>query len=220
MTATASAALATAGKRNEGWVKFGTQIALLSIGFLLGVCLMGAEMAAIRMMTPYFGSGIEIWASMIATVMLAMMAGYYTGGMLADRKPSTVVLGGAMVIAGAYVFAVPSLGVPMLDWVLQNVGYDVGASLLASVMLLFVPMTLLSFFSPFAVRLLLSDAQHGGRVAGSVYSITTVGNIVGTLGTALFMMRFFGNQHIMYIFAGGIVLCGVALIALRVRAAV
>lgn len=218
MIVTASAAPRSAGKQQGAGLKLGTQIALLAIGFLLGVCLMGAEMAAIRMMTPYFGSGIEIWASMIATVMLAMMAGYYTGGMLADRKPSTVVLGGAMVIAGLYVFVVPTLGVPTLDWVLQNVGYDVGASLLASVLLLFVPMTLLSFFSPFAVRLLLSDAQHGGRVAGSVYSITTVGNIVGTLGTALFMMRFFGNQHIMYIFAAGIVLCGIALIALRIRA--
>ncbi|GAM99443.1 conserved domain protein [alpha proteobacterium U9-1i] len=199
-------------------MKLGTQIALLAIGFLLGVCLMGAEMAAIRMMTPYFGSGIEIWASMIATVMLAMMAGYYIGGMLADRMPRTSILGMAMLAAGVYVLCVPSLGVPMLDWTLQNVGYDVGASLLAAVMLLFVPMTLLSFFSPFAVRLLLSDAQHGGRVAGSVYSITTVGNIVGTLGTALFMMRYFGNQHIMYIFGAGIILCGVALIALRIRA--
>ncbi len=199
-------------------MKLGTQITLLAIGFLLGVCLMGVEMAAIRMMTPYFGSGIEIWASMIATVMLAMMAGYYTGGMVADRAPRTEVLGTAVIVAGVFVLGVPSLGVPLLDWTLQNVGYDVGASLLGAVMLLFVPMTLLSFFSPYAVRLLLADAAHGGRVAGSVYSITTVGNIVGTLGTALVMMRFFGNQHIMYIFAGGIVLCGAALIALRVRA--
>ena len=49
--------------------------AILVIGFLLGAALMGVEMAAIRMMTPYFGSAIEIWACMIATVMLSMMAG-------------------------------------------------------------------------------------------------------------------------------------------------
>jgi MFS family permease len=197
-----------------------TQITLLSIGFLLGVCLMGVEMAAIRMMTPYFGSGIEIWASMIATVMLAMMAGYYLGGMVADRAPRSEVLGVAVVVAGLFVLGAPSLGVPLLDWTLQNVGYDASASLFGAVMLLFVPMTLLSFFSPYAVRLLLFDPQHGGRVAGSVYSITTVGNIAGTLGTALVMMRFLGNQHIMYIFAAGIVACGLGLIALRVRARV
>lgn len=197
---------------------FWKQIAMLSLGFLLGVCLMGVEMASIRMMTPYFGSGIEIWASMIATVMLAMMMGYYVGGMLADRAPRSDILGAAVMIAGLFVAAAPSVGVPLLDWTLQNVGYDVGASLMASAMLLFVPLTLLSFFSPYAVRLLLADAQHGGRVAGSVYSITTVGNIVGTLGTALVLMRFFGNQHIMYIFAAGIFLCGLGLLALRIRA--
>ena len=196
------------------------QIALLAIGFALGVCLMGVEMAAIRMLTPYFGSGIEIWAAMIATVMASLMAGYYIGGNLADRAPRSEVLGAAVMIAGVFVLAIPSLGVMLLDWTLQNVGYDVGAALLAAAMMMFVPMTLLSFFSPYAVRLLIANAAQGGRVAGSVYSITTIGNIVGTLGTALALMRYFGNQHIMYMFAAAIVLCGAALVALRLRAKV
>ena len=68
------------------------QSAILVIGFLLGAALMGVEMAAIRMMTPYFGSAIETWACMIATVMLSMMAGYFLGGVLADRAPRSAVL--------------------------------------------------------------------------------------------------------------------------------
>jgi len=199
-------------------VKKSTQILILVIGFLLGVCLMGVEMAAIRMMTPYFGSGIEIWASMIATVMLSLMAGYYLGGMIADRYPRSEVLGGACVIAGLFVLVIPFAGPGVLDWVLANVGYDAGAALLAAAMMMFVPMTLLSFFSPYAVRLLLADTAHGGRVAGSVYSITTVGNIVGTLGAALFLMRYFGNRDIMLMFAVGIVVCGAALVAIKARA--
>jgi hypothetical protein len=91
---------------------------------------------------------------------------------------------------------------------------------MSAVALMFLPMTLLSFFSPYAVRLLLADAEHGGRVAGSVYSITTVGNIVGTLGTALGLMRFMGSKDIMYSFAALIIVCGLALIALRSKARV
>ena len=83
------------------------QAAILVIGFLLGAALMGVEMAAIRMMTPYFGSAIETWACMIATVMLSMMAGYFLGGMLADRAPHSSVLGGVVLVAGAYILAVP-----------------------------------------------------------------------------------------------------------------
>jgi hypothetical protein len=123
-----------------------------------------------------------------------------------------------VLVAGVFVFAVPFFAADMLDWMLQNVGYDPPAALTASAALMFVPMTLLSFFSPFAVRLLLADAQHGGRVAGSVYSITTVGNVVGTLGAPLYLMRVLGSRDIMLSFAAVIVVCGVGLIVLRMRA--
>lgn len=193
-------------------------VCLLAIGFLLGAALMGVEMAAIRIMTPYFGSAIETWACMIATVMLALMAGYYLGGMLADRAPRSEVLGCVVLAAGAYLLAAPYFATPMLDWMLQNVGYEPPAVLSASVALMFIPLTLLSFFSPYAVRLLLTDTQHGGRVAGSVYSITTIGNVVGTLATPLYLMRYFGSRDIMLLFAGAVVAGGIGLMLLRMRA--
>jgi hypothetical protein len=194
------------------------QIAILFIGFLLGAALMGVEMAAIRIMTPYFGSAIEIWACMIATVMLSLMAGYYLGGTVADRAPRSEVLGVVVLCAGLYLLAVPFFATPLLDWMLENVGYDPKAALTASVALMFVPMTLLSFFSPYAVRMLLADAAHGGRVAGSVYSITTIGNVVGTLGAPLFLMRFLGSRDIMLTFASVIIVAGISLIILKMRA--
>jgi hypothetical protein len=194
------------------------QVVLLVVGFFLGAALMGAEMAAIRMMTPYFGSAIEIWACMIATVMLALMAGYYLGGVVADRMPRSETLGFVILASGLYFLAVPFFATSMLDWMLLNAGYDPPAVLAASVALMFIPLTLLSFFSPYAVRLLLADAEHGGRVAGSVYSITTVGNVLGTLGAPLFLMRYLGSRDIMFLFAGVIVAGGVTLILLRMRA--
>ncbi|MEZ6021889.1 MAG: fused MFS/spermidine synthase [Hyphomonadaceae bacterium] len=194
------------------------QTTILVIGFLLGAALMGVEMAAIRVMTPYFGSAIETWACMIATVMLSLMAGYYLGGMVADRMPRSEVLGVVVLVSGAYLLAVPFVATPMLDWMLENLGYDPPAVLAASVALMFIPLTLLSFFSPYAVRLLLADAQHGGRVARSVYSITTIGNVLGTLGAPLFLMRYLGSRDIMFLFAGIIVAGGIGLILLRVRA--
>lgn len=194
------------------------QAAILFIGFLLGAALMGVEMAGIRMMTPYFGSAIETWACMIATVMLALMAGYYVGGTVADRAPRSEVLGFVVLVSGVYLIATPFFATPMLDWMLQNLGYDAPAVLAASVTLLFLPLTLMSFFSPYAVRLLLADPQHGGRVAGSVYSITTVGNVLGTLGAPLFLMRYLGSRDIMFTFSALVIACGIGLIVLRMRA--
>ncbi|MBL8552410.1 MAG: fused MFS/spermidine synthase [Hyphomonadaceae bacterium] len=200
----------------SAWV----QGAILAIGFVLGVALMGVQMATSRYLTPYFGSGIDVWAVLISTVMLSLMAGYYIGGRVADSHPRTEVLGGAVLIAGIFLLAVPPLATPVLDWTLMHIGDGVGAALFASVAIMFLPFTLLSFFSPYAVRLLLSDAGHGGRVAGSVYSITTIGNIVGTLGTALVLMPIIGSRLITFVLAGAIIACGAALILMRRRASV
>ena len=59
-------------------------------------------------------------------------------------------------------------------------------SLVASLAILFFPVTLLGMYSPFAIRLLLRSAQNSGMVSGTVYGISTAGSIVGTLGTTFY----------------------------------
>src|SRR5215813_8897354 len=156
---TGPASVAKQGDHVTGW----TQAAILAIGFTLGVALMGVEMAAMRMLTPYFGSSIDIWACMISTVMLSLMAGYYLGGMVADRQPRSEALGAVVVAAGLFLCAVPPLATPFLDWTSLQWGQGdhnqlVLGALMSAIAMMFLPMTLLSFFSPYAVRLLLSDA--------------------------------------------------------------
>ena len=50
---------------------------------------LGAEIAAQRLMAPFFGSSTVIWANTIAIVLLALSVGYWLGGRLADRRPSS-----------------------------------------------------------------------------------------------------------------------------------
>jgi MFS family permease len=194
--------------------------ALLAIGFVLGIALMGFQMVATKLLTPFLGSGIEVWPAVIATTMLSLMAGYYLGGMVADRAPRSEILGAAVLAAGALLALVPLVKDPILYFLMGALGDNLTVNAIVAAMALMVaPLTLMSFFSPFAVRLLLADAQHGGRVAGSVYSITTIGNIIGTLGGAHFLGPTFGSLTSTYIYAGMVAACGIGLIALRLRAA-
>lgn len=195
----------------------GKGIAVLVIGFVLGTGLMGFEMVASRFLYPYYGSGIEVWACLISTVLLALMAGYFVGGQLADRMPKSEVLGVAVLIAGALLALAALIATPLLDFNLSTFGDGVGSVLISCILLLFVPLTLLSFFSPFAVRLILRQARHSGAVSGAIYSINTVGNVVGTLGSALVLIPIMGSRDITYTFAALIALCGVALILLKAR---
>jgi MFS family permease len=195
----------------------GKGIAVLVIGFVLGTALMGFEMVASRFLYPYYGSGIEVWACLISTVLLALMAGYFIGGQLADRMPKSEVLGVAVLIAGALLALAALIATPLLDFNLSAFGDGVGSVLVSCILLLFIPLTLLSFFSPFAVRLILRQARHSGAVSGAIYSINTIGNVVGTLGSALVLIPIMGSRAITYTFAALIVLCGVALILLKAR---
>lgn len=214
---------------------------VLTLGFLIGVALMGLQMLLSRPLAANFGSDIIVWSTLISVTMLAMMVGYYGGGRLADRFPRSEVLGGAVLIAALYFATMPALlQVEILPGVAyQHAGLDLAGgkrsvlqvlsdveeikspalgALLASMALVFVPFALMSMFSPFCIRLLLSNAEHGGRTAGSVYAITTFGNIIGTLGTTFVLMPRFAVSHTTLLFAGLLGLCGLGLVVLKGRA--
>ena len=68
-------------------------------------------------------------------------------------------------------------------------------------MLLLLPLTLMSMFTPFAVRLLLVSVAFGGRIVSYVYGVSTVGNVLGTLVTTFVLVPEFGSRALTMIFA-------------------
>src|SRR5262249_48191284 len=145
---------------------------------------------------PYFGSGIYTWASLISTVLMALTAGYFVGGWLADRKPSTGVLAATVIVGSVYVLALPSFSQPLLELVLADIEDVRTGSLVASLAILLFPVTFFGMYSPFAIRLMLRSAQNSGTISGTVYGVSTLGSIVGTLGTTFFLIPTIGTRAI------------------------
>ena len=56
--------------------------------FCVGMASLGAEIAAARLLAPWFGASTIVWANTIATVLVALSIGYAIGGRLADRNPT------------------------------------------------------------------------------------------------------------------------------------
>ncbi|MGB8007533.1 MAG: fused MFS/spermidine synthase [Terriglobales bacterium] len=180
--------------------------------FVVGGVLMGFEMLGSRYLFPYFGGGMGTWAGLISTVLVALTIGYLVGGAIVDRYPSPRVVAVSIAIAAFYLALIPLTADTVLSWILQSIGEGPSGVLLASSVLLLLPLSLIGMLSPVAVRLLLHSTGETGRVAGFVYGVSTIGNVFGTLFTTFALIPTIGSRSITYLFAGILAFCTASLL--------
>jgi hypothetical protein len=167
----------------------------------LGFVTLGFEMVAGRILTPLFGSGIYTWAMIISMVVAGLMVGYFAGGLAADRYPSFGLVALIKLLAGAYLILVYYLSFSDFEAAFSLSDSEIGALFLAALVVCFPPLLVLGMFSPLAVRLLLDDPHRAGRVAGGLFALSSLGNIVGILVTTFQLIPHFGSRAITLSFA-------------------
>lgn len=189
------------------------------LAFTVGVATLGAEIAAARLIAPWFGASTIVWANTIATVLVALSVGYALGGRLADRDPTLaglcrLTVGGAVLLMLVPFVAGPflRLSVDALDRV--EAGAAIG-SLLAVLVLIAAPVLVLGCVAPWALRLMISQLDHAGRTSGRLSAISTVGALAGTFTSALLFIPVLGTRRTFLVYA--IALCVVATPGLRRR---
>jgi spermidine synthase len=185
--------------------------------FVVGTGSLGAEIAAVRLLAPYFGASTIVWANTIGVVLVALSVGYWLGGRLADRYPNMRALCLTSLVAALLLAIVPFAADPLLNVAVDaldeiSAGAFIG-SLLAVLVLVAVPVLLLGTVSPWAIRLGVSSVEEAGTVAGRLYAISTAGSLVGTLLSALVLIPLVGTRRTFLIFALAIAV--VAVLGLR-----
>jgi predicted membrane-bound spermidine synthase len=185
--------------------------------FTVGTGSLGAEIAAVRLLAPYFGASTIVWANTIGIVLVALSVGYWLGGRLADRHPNMRALCMTALAAAVLLAAVPFVADPLLDVAVDaldeiSAGAFIG-SLLAVLVLVAIPVLLLGTVSPWAIRLGVQSVEEAGTVAGRLYALSTAGSLVGTLLSALLLIPLVGTRRTFLIFALAIAV--VAVLGLR-----
>ena len=171
--------------------------ALLATVFVTGACVLIIELMGTRVLAPYFGSGIYTWSALIAVTLAALALGYSFGGRLADRLPRADILYNLCLAAGLWTLSTPMLARPLLPMMIQLSDIRTGV-LLSSVLLYFPNLFLLGAIGPFVIRLMTRDREAVGSVSGRVFSVSTIGSLLGALGTGFILIP---NYGVMAIFA-------------------
>jgi spermidine synthase len=182
--------------------------------FVVGAASLGAEIAAARLLAPYFGASTIVWANTIGVVLVALAIGYWFGGRFADRHPHLRGLCLLVLAAALLIAAVPFASRPFLSFSVDafdtvSVGGFAG-SLFGVLVLVAVPVTLLGAAAPWAVRLAVSRRESAGAVVGRLYAISTAGSLFGTMVAALLLIPLLGTQRTFLVFALALALVGAA----------
>jgi spermidine synthase len=173
--------------------------ALAALVFGAGTGSLATEIAASRLLAPYFGSSTIVWANLIGIVLAGLAVGYWLGGKLADRRPQPRLLGLIVLVAALWVAMTPFVARPFLDAAVGNLDDASAGAVIGSffaVLLLFAPaVVLLGTVSPFAIRLAITDVASAGSVAGRFYALSTAGSLLGTFLPALVLIPLVGTQR-------------------------
>ena len=71
-------------------------------------------------------------------------------------------------------------------------------SLFATFLLLILPTLLLGIVSPYAVKLAVKSVKQLGMISGNLYSVSAIGNIIGTFLTVFVLISIFDIKSIIF----------------------
>jgi spermidine synthase len=167
---------------------------LLLTALLTGAVIMALEILGSRLLAPVFGNSLFVWGALIGVILAAMSTGYAFGGWISDRYRASTVLAALLLFSGCWTFLISWSSQPILFHVERLVQDPRWGPCLAATVLLAPPAFGLSGVLPAMLRLAVADMEHVGRHTGRMIALSTVGSLMGTWGTAFFLLSWIGSQ--------------------------
>mgnify|MGYP000395056237 FL=1 len=169
---------------------------------------MGIELLGGRILAPFFGSSVHIWGSIITVFMLSLSFGYLIGGKLSTKNASLTRYGCIFLFAGITVLPIALWSEMIMEAIFISIEDSRYGSLIASMALFFIPTIILGMISPYSVRLLVTDKDKSGQVAGRLYFVSTLGSALGTIITSFYFVLLFEVNAIILTFSMTLIVFG------------
>lgn len=171
------------------------------------------EILAGRLMAPYVGVSLETFTGIIGTILAAIALGSWVGGLLADRRDPSRLLGPTFMLGGVLALLAPTLTAGFGSALR---GQGAVAVVVLTLFGFFAPAAVLSAVTPQVVKLRLQSLERTGEVVGSFSAVGTAGALFGTFVTGFVLLATLPTRPIVLVVGLSLVALGVAL-TLRAR---
>lgn len=173
------------------------KLSLEVLVFVAGGVLMGLEIAGSRVLAPHFGNSVFVWGSLISIFLMALSLGYFIGGRIADEYPSRMLLNSVCGVVSLLIFSIALLAHSICGWLVSLGLGEQSGPFVASLILFLPPSIGMGMVSPLSVRLATHSVLSVGKIAGTLYALSTLGSIAGTLLTTFVLIPLFGLSAIL-----------------------
>ncbi len=172
---------------------------VIAAAFAQGFLSMGFQLVGSRILAPYFGTTLIVWAFIISTFLAAFSIGAMAGGAISRRAPDKIGYAlTAVAVLGTIGFAITALAGRSLIAAVDASFPEAETALLIVCPLLFLaPVACLSAVLPVFTEVLVRRGGGGGASTGTIYGVSTLGNISGVMVTTFMLIPHFPTSTLL-----------------------
>ncbi len=164
---------------------------LYLLSFLEGGSVMACELIGAKLLAPYFGTSLYIWAAALALTLGGLTSGYFIGGRLSKKYAGQEALLYKVLIAAGLLLILMPFSSRFIMGITLGLSLEMG-SILSLMVYMFPPLVFMGMTSPVIINLLTEEAKSAGNSAGNVYAISTLGGILFTFLMGFYIIPTFG----------------------------
>ena len=116
---------------------------------------MAVELIGAKMIAPYYGTSLYVWAAVLATTLGGLAVGYYTGGLISKKYPTQKMLYTIILVSSILVLLMPLTSKLILS---VNMGLKLGI-VVSSIFFLMPQLMGFGMVSPMVVRLISKQSN-------------------------------------------------------------
>jgi len=168
-------------------------LSLWILVFLEGGMVMIAELCAAKLLAPFYGNSIYVWAAALSVTLGGLALGYFIGSTLSQKEITKNIrhLNYSLIIGGVWMILMVPISAKIMP-LLLNLSLGLGASL-SLIIYLMPALVCFGTCSPLFINILnQAYKQEAGTTAGKVYAFSTIGGIVFTMLTGFYFIPSLG----------------------------